>query len=70
MRTKKKTEVESLISNQIKDIIKNLENYSNIKLTFMDTLGKNKEIFEFFNLINNQNISKIKNNKKEFIFID
>ena len=68
MRAKKKMQVKSLISNKIMDIIKKLENNIKNKPTSKDDEGKNKEI-GFFNLINNQKISKIKKPKK-IVFSD
>ena len=72
MRAKKKMEVKTLISNKIMDIVKNLENKNQNKANSMDDKIKNKEILipddRFFNLINNQNISKIKKTKKNCIF--
>ena len=73
MRAKKKMEVKNLISNKIKDIIKKLENNIQNKPISMDGEGKSKEILMvddgFFNLINSQNISKIKKNKKKLYFL-
>ena len=72
MRGKKKIEVKHLISDKIMDIVKKLENKIQNKLTSMDDEGKNREILMvdngFYNLINNQNISKIKKNQKNCIF--
>ncbi len=64
-------EVKSLISNKIMNIVKKFENKN--KLSSMDNKAKNKEIWiyddGFFNLINSQNISKIKKTKK-IVFSD
>ena len=73
MRVKRKLEVKHIISNKIMNIVKKLENKNQNKSSSMDIEGKNKEILMhedgFFNLINNQNISKIKKKtKKNCIF--
>ena len=74
MRAKKKLEVKSLISDKIMNIVKKLENNIQNKPISMDGEGKSKEILMheegFFNLINNQNISKIKKNPKKIVFSD
>ena len=68
MGTNKKNGSENLISNKIIDIVKKLESKNQNRPTSMDCEGKNKEILMyndgFFNLINNQNISKIQKTKK------
>ena len=73
MRAKKKIEVKHLISDKIMDIVKKLENKIQNKLTSMDDEGKNREILMvdngFYNLINSQNISKIKKNQKKLYFL-
>ena len=73
MRAKKKMEVKSLISDKIMDIVKKLENNIQNKPSSVDE-GKSKEILMheegFFNLINNQNISKIKKKTKKIVFSD
>ena len=73
MRAKKKMEVKSLISDKIMEIVKKLENNIQNKPTSVDDEGKSKEILMhedgFFNLINNQNISKIKKNQKKLYFL-
>ena len=55
------------------DIIKKLENNIQNKPSSVDDVGKSKEILMhedgFFNLINNQNISKIKKNQKKLYFL-
>ena len=55
------------------DIVKKLENKNQNKPTSMDDEIKNKEISMYddglFNLINNQNISKIKINQKKLYFL-
>ena len=65
MRAKKKIEVKHLISDKIMDIVKKLENDIHNKPISVDNEGKSKEILMhedgLFNLINNQNISKMKN---------
>ena len=65
-------EVKNLISNKMMDIVKKLENNIQNKPISVDGEGKSKEILMheegFFNLINNQNISKIKKNQKNCIF--
>ena len=73
MKAKKKMEVKSLISDKIMDIVKKLENNIQNKPISLDDKGKTKEILMhedgFFNLINKQNISKIKKKpKKNCIF--
>ena len=72
MRVKKKIEVKHFISGKIMDIVKKLENKIKNKPTSMDDEGKNREILMvddgFYNLINSQNISKIKKNQKNCIF--
>ena len=72
MRAKKKMELKSLISNKIMNIVKKLDNNIQNKPISMDDKGKNREILMvddgFYNLINNQNISKIKKNQKNWIF--
>ena len=72
MRAKKKIEVKHLISDKIMDIVKKLENNIQNKPISVDDEGKSKEILMvddgFFNLINSQNISKIKKNQKNCIF--
>ena len=72
MRAKKKIEVKRFISDTIMDIVKKLENKIKNKPTSMDDEGKNREIVMvddgFYNLINSQNISKIKKNQKNCIF--
>ena len=74
MRAKKKMEVKSLISDKIMDIVKKLENKIKNKPISMDCEDKNKEILMhedgFFNLINNQNISKFKKKSKKIVFSD
>ena len=74
MRAKKKMEVKSLISDKIMNIVKKLENNIQNKPISMDGEGKSKEILMvddgFFNLINNQNISKIKKKPKKIVFSD
>ena len=74
MRTKKKIEVKHLISDKIMDIVKKLENKIKNKPTSMDDEGKNREILMvddgFYNLINSQNISKIKKKPKKIVFSD
>ena len=74
MRAKKKIEVKHLISDKIMDIVKKLENKIQNKLTSMDDEGKNREILMvdngFYNLINSQNISKIKKKPKKIVFSD
>ena len=74
MRAKKKIEVKYLISDKIMDIVKKLENKIKNKPTSMDDEGKNREILMvddgFFNLINSQNISKIKKKPKKIVFSD
>ena len=56
------------------DIVKKLENKIKNKPTFMDDEGKNREILMvddgFYNLINSQNISKIKKKQKKIVFSD
>ena len=73
MRAKKKMEVKSLISDKIMEIVKKLENTIQNKPISVDNEGKSKEILMheegFFNLINNQNISKIKKNQKKLYFL-
>ena len=73
MRAKKKMEVKSLISDKIMDIVKKLENNIQNKPISVDNEGKSKEILMhedgFFNLINNQNISKIKKKQKKLYFL-
>ena len=73
MMAKKKMEVKSLISDKIMDIIKKLENNIQNKPMSVDGEGKSKEILiheeGFFNLINNQNISKKKKKKKKLYFL-
>ena len=73
MRAKKKMEVKSLISDKIMDIVKKLENKIQNKITSMDDEGKNREILMvdngFYNLINSQNISKIKKKPKKLYFL-
>ena len=72
MRAKKKIEVKHLISDKIMDIVKKLENNIQNKPISMNGVCKSKEILMvadgFFNLINRQNISKIKKTKKNCIF--
>ena len=73
MKAKKKMEVKRLISDKIMDIIKKLENNIQNKPISMDYEDKSKEILMaddgFFNLINSQNIFKIKKkSKKNCIF--
>ena len=74
MREKKKIEVKHLISDKIMDIVKKLENKIKTKPTSMDDEGKNREILMvddgFYNLINSQNISKIKKKPKKIVFSD
>ena len=74
MRAKKKMEVKRLISDKIMDIIKKLENNIQNKPISMDYEDKSKEIIiaddGFFNLINSQNIFKIKKNPKKIVFSD
>ena len=74
MRAKKKMEVKSLISDKIMNIVKKLENNIQNKPISMDGEGKSKEILMvddgFFNLINSQNIFKIKKNPKKIVFSD
>ena len=74
MRAKKKMEVKNLISDKIMDIIKKLENNIQNKPISMDGEGKSKEILMvddgFYNLINSQNISKIKKKPKKIVFSD
>ena len=74
MRAKKKMEVKSLISDKIMDIVKKLENNIQNKPISVDGEGKSKEILMheevFFNLINNQNISKIQKKPKKIVFSD
>ena len=74
MRGKKKIEVKHLISDKIMDIVKKLENKIQNKLTSMDDEGKNREILMvdngFYNLINSQNIAKIKKKPKKIVFSD
>ena len=74
MRAKKKMEVKSLISDKIMDIVKKLENNIQNKTIYVDDEGKSKVILMhedgFFNLINNQNISKIKKKPKKIVFSD
>ena len=74
MRAKKKMEVKSLISDKIMDIVKKLENNIQNKPISMDYEDKSKEILMaddgFFNLINSQNIFKIKKNPKKIVFSD
>ena len=74
MRAKKKMEVKRLISDKIMDIIKKLENNIQNKPISMDYEDKSKEIIMaddgFFNLINSQNIFKIKKNPKKIVFSD
>ena len=74
MRAKKKMEVKSLISDKIMEIVKKLENNIQNKPISVDDEGKSKEILMheegFFNLINNQNISKIKKKPKKIVFSD
>jgi len=73
MRTKKKTEVKHLISDKIMDIVKKSENKIQNNPISMDDKGKNTEILMvdngFYNLINRQNISKIKKNQKKLYFL-
>jgi len=74
MREKKKIEVKNFTSNNIMDIVKKLKSKNQYKSSSMDGERKNKEILiydnEFFNSINNQNISKIKQKpKKNCIFL-
>ena len=73
MKAKKKMEVKRLISDKIMDIIKKLENNIQNKPISMDYEDKSKEIIMvddgFYNLINNQNISKIKKNQKKLYFL-
>ena len=56
------------------DIVKKLENNIQNKPISVDDDGKSKEILMheegFFNLINNQNISKIKKKPKKIVFSD
>ena len=74
MRAKEKNGNENLISDKVMDIIKKLENNIQNKPISMDGEGKSKEILMheegFFNLINNQNISKIKKKPKKIVFSD
>ena len=74
MRAKKKMELKSIISDKIMDIVKKLENNIKNKPISMDDEGKSKEILMvddgFFNLINSQNIFKIKKNPKKIVFSD
>ena len=74
MRAKKKMEVKGLISDKIMNIVKKLENNIQNKPISMDGEGKSKEILMvddgFFNLINNQNISKIKKKPIKIVFSD
>ena len=74
MRAKKKMEVKSLISDKIMDIVKKLENNIQNKTISVDDEGKNREILMvddgFYNLINSQNISKIKKKPKKIVFSD
>ena len=74
MRAKKKIEVKHLISDKIMDIVKKLENKIKNTPIFMDDKGKNREILMvddgFYNLINSQNISKIKKKPKKIVFSD
>ena len=74
MKAKKKMEVKRLISDKIMDIIKKLENNIQNKPISMDYEDKSKEIIiaddGFFNLINSQNIFKIKKNPKKIVFSD
>ena len=74
MKAKKKMEVKRLISDKIMDIIKKLENNIQNKPISMDYEDKSKEILMaddgFFNLINSQNIFKIKKNPKKIVFSD
>ena len=74
MKAKKKMEVKRLISDKIMDIIKKLENNIQNKPISMDYEDKSKEIIMaddgFFNLINSQNIFKIKKNPKKIVFSD
>ena len=74
MRAKKKMQVKSLISDKIMDIVKKLENNIQNKPISMDYEDKSKEIIiaddGFFNLINSQNIFKIKKNPKKIVFSD
>ena len=72
MIAKNKMEVKNLMSDRIMDIVKKLENNIQNKSSSVDDEGKSKEILMgdvFFNLINNQNISKIKKNKKKLYFL-
>ena len=73
IRGKKKIEMKPLSSDKIKDIVKKLENKIQNKHASMDDEGKNREILMvdngFYNLINNQNISKIKKNQKKLYFL-
>ena len=74
MKAQKKMEVKRLISDKIMDIIKKLENNIQNKPISMDYEDKSKEILMaddgFFNLINSQNIFKIKKNPKKIVFSD
>ena len=74
MREKKKIEMKHLISDKIMDIVKKLENKIKNKPTSMDDEGKKREILMvddgFYNLINSQNISKIKKKPKKIVFSD
>ena len=74
MGEKKKMEVKSLISDKIMDVVKKLENNIQNKPSSLDDEGKSKKILMhedgFFDLINNQNISKIKKKQKKIVFSD
>ena len=74
MKAKKKMEVKRLISDKIMDIIKKLENNIQNKPISINYEDKSKEIIMaddgFFNLINSQNIFKIKKNPKKIVFSD